>query len=43
MSCKRSGYGTTILQDIAKHYPGDFQTDFSDGVFTARLIPLNLA
>lgn len=37
-----SGYGTKILQEIAKQYHGDFQTEFSNGVFTACLILLNL-
>lgn len=37
-----SGYGTKILQDIAKRYKGCFQTEFTDGIFTAQLILLNL-
>lgn len=37
-----TGYGTKILKDIAKRYDGKFQTEFSDGVFIARLVVLCL-
>ncbi len=35
-----SGYGMKILKDIARRYAGDFQTEFANGTFTARLILL---
>ena len=38
---KGTGYGKKILTDIAQRYQGEFETRFSDGVFTARLILLS--
>ena len=35
-----TGYGTKILKDIARKYDGKFQTEFSDGVFIARVVVL---
>lgn len=37
---KSGGYGCRILEDIARRYDGNFQTEFGDDVFTARLILL---
>ena len=36
-----TGYGTRILKDIARRYDGKFQTEFSDGLFIARLVVLS--
>jgi len=31
------GYGTQILQELAKQYDGDFQSNYRDGMFTAMV------